>query len=62
MTQTTLIAAVLLGLAALAHLLRLILGLTVTVGGTPLPMWLSVIATVVAGGIALRLWRERRPK
>lgn len=62
MTKTTLIAAVMLALVALGHLMRLIFKVEATVGGTSIPMWVSVIATVVAGGVALQLARERRTK
>ena len=60
MTQPTLIAALLLTLVAVAHLLRVVFGVDATVGGTVVPMWVSVAATVVAGGVALMLWRDRR--
>lgn len=60
MTRPTLIAAILLTLVAVAHLLRVILGIEATVAGTPVPMWISVGAVVVAGGVALMLWRDRR--
>lgn len=60
MTRPTLIAAVLLTLVAIAHLLRVVLSIDATVGGTPVPMWASVAAVFVAGGVATLLWRDRR--
>jgi hypothetical protein len=60
MTQPTRIAAVLLTVVALAHLLRVIFGIQATVGDSVVPMWVSVAATIVAGGVALMLWRDRR--
>ena len=60
MTQPTRIAAALLTVVALAHLLRVVLGIPATVGDTAVPMWVSVAATLVAGGVALMLWRDRR--
>ena len=60
MTQATSIAAVLLTVVAIAHLLRVLFGIEATVAGTMVPMWVSVAATVVAGGVALMLWRDRR--
>jgi len=45
---------------AVAHLLRLLLGVEVTVGGTLVPLWVSVIACVVPAGLAVGLWRESR--
>ena len=60
MTQPTLIAAILLTLVAIAHLFRVVLGIEATVAGTVVPMWVSIAATIVAGGVALMLWRDRR--
>ena len=60
MKPAILLATVLLGLVALAHLLRIILRTEVKVGGALVPMWVSVIACVVAGGVAVMLWHERR--
>jgi hypothetical protein len=60
MTQPARIAAVLLTVVALAHLLRVIFGVQATVADSVVPMWVSVAATIVAGGVALMLWRDRR--
>jgi hypothetical protein len=60
MTPPTRIAAVLLTAVALAHLARVVLGVEATVAGSVVPMWVSVAATIVAGGVALMLWRDRR--
>ena len=53
-------ASVLLAVVALAHLLRLIFGLQVTVTDRIIPMWVSAVAFVVAGGMAIALWRGAR--
>jgi hypothetical protein len=37
-----------------------VLGIEATVAGTAVPMWVSIVATIVAGGVALMLWRDRR--
>ena len=55
----TLTASILLGAVALAHLLRLVYGVQVTAADTVIPMWVSWVGVVVAGGLALMLWRER---
>jgi hypothetical protein len=60
MKPAAMTATIMLGLVALAHLLRILCRLEVTVGGRPIPMWLSGAACVVAGGVALMLWRESR--
>lgn len=59
MTQPTRIAAMLLTAVAIAHLARVVLGIEATVAGDVVPMWVSVGATIVAGGVALMLWRDR---
>jgi hypothetical protein len=56
----TSIAIVLFALIALLQLLRFMLGWEVTVQGMSIPVWASGIAFVVAGGLAVMLWRETR--
>ena len=53
-------AAILLTGVSLAHLLRLVFGVPVTVADWLVPMWVSAIAAVVAGSMALMLWRSGR--
>ena len=60
MKPFTALAAVLLGIVALAHLYRLIRPFEVIVAGNALPQWVSVAGLVVAGGISVMLWREAR--
>ncbi len=60
MKPVALIATVFLGLVALAHLLRLVIGVEVTAGGVTIPLWLSAVACVFTGGLAVLLWREGR--
>lgn len=51
-------AVFVLAVVALMQFLRLILGWDVVVHGHALPMWLSFVALVVAGGLAVTVWRE----
>jgi len=60
MKPVTMITVLFLAMVAAAHLLRLVLGVEVTVGGTLVPLWVSVIACVVPAGLAVGLWRESR--
>ena len=60
MRPAALAATVLLALIALAQLVRLILRVEVTAAGVTVPLWLSALAFVVAGGVALTLWLESR--
>lgn len=59
MKPFTTIAAVVLAFIALMHLVRIILAWPVSVNGMVVPVWVSAIAFVVAGGLSIMLWRER---
>lgn len=50
----------LISLIAVLQLLRLVLGWEVSVNGVGIPVWVSGVAFVVLGGLAVMLWRERR--
>ncbi len=58
MKPATTVAAVLLFLISLAHLLRLVFQVEVIVSGVTLPMWASVLGCVVPAFIAVMLLRE----
>ena len=60
MKPATVTAAILLTVVALLQLLRAVAGVRVMVGETLIPIWASVVAFVVAGGLAIGLWREAR--
>jgi hypothetical protein len=51
---------IILALVAIVHALRVLLGWSVTVNGSDIPMWVSVVAFLVAAGLAVGLWRETR--
>lgn len=59
MTLTVRLAAFVLALMALAHLLRLVLGVNLVVGGASIPSWVSTVAFIVFALLSLLLWRER---
>jgi hypothetical protein len=62
MKPFTTLAVLILALFAIVHLLRLIRGIEVVVGGHTMPLWASAVAAIVAGALALMVWREsRRP-
>jgi hypothetical protein len=45
-----------------AHLVRILLRVEVTASGTVVPIWVSAVACVFTGVLAILLWREsRRP-
>jgi hypothetical protein len=60
MKPFTLVAVVVLTLVAIVQLVRIALGWEVSVNGVIIPVWVSGIAVVVAGGLAFMLWRESR--
>ncbi len=62
MKPFTLAAVIVFAVVAIVQLTRLILGWEVVVNGVAIPMWASVIALVVAGGLAAMVARENRSR
>lgn len=60
MKTGSMLAILLFTLVAIAHLLRLVLGIEVTAGGWNVPQWVSVGGVFVPAMIAYLLWRESR--
>lgn len=56
----TLIAAILFAVIAVVHIYRLTTGLVVTIGGHIVENWISWVALIVSGGLALLLYRETK--
>ena len=54
----TIISIVVFSLVSVLQFLRFILDWEVTVNGVSIPVWASGIAFLVAGGLAVMLWRE----
>jgi hypothetical protein len=48
----------LLGLVALLHLVRLVMGWEVTLNGAVVPMWASAVGAIVAAILAVMIKRE----
>jgi len=61
MSSTTFstVAASVFGIVALAHVARLALHVPVLVGSTTVPMWVSWVGLLVAGGLSLWGFRSR---
>ena len=60
MKPVSAIAALLLAIVALVHLYRLLRPFEIVVAGHAIPQWASGLGLVVAGALALGLWREAR--
>ena len=58
MKSASVLAIVILSLIAIGHLLRLLFGITVVVGGLTIPMWVSVLGVIFFAAVAIVLWRE----
>ena len=58
MKLASLLAILVFSLVALAHLIRLIFQVEISIGGETIPIWVSVVGTVVPGALAVALWRE----
>ena len=54
MTEKTFatVAAVIFALVAVLHLLRLVMGWSIVVDSWTLPMWVSCVGLVIAGGLS----------
>ncbi len=55
-----LVAAVIFALIALLHLLRLVYSIPVIFGTWQVPVWLSFIAVLVGGYLAIILWKSAK--
>ncbi len=60
MKPGSLITTLFLCVIAIAHLIRLVLRVPVTVDGIDIPVWASLPAAVLTATLAVLLWRESR--
>ena len=60
MKPFTTLAIAVFTIVAVLHLLRIFMGWEVVVSGTVIPMLASYLGLLIAGGLALLLWRESR--
>jgi hypothetical protein len=60
MKPFTNIAVIILAILALAHVYRFVRGLEVVVNGNAIPLWVSALVALVAGVLALMVWRESK--
>ncbi len=60
MKPVSTISVLLLALLAVAQLVRFLAGWPVSINGFAVPVWLSALPALVAGLLAVLLWRETR--
>jgi hypothetical protein len=60
MKPFTIIAIVIFAFGSIAHLLRLFLGWEIIINAVVMPIWISAIGFVIAGGLAIMLWYEMK--
>jgi hypothetical protein len=60
MKPFTTLAIIIFTLMALVHLYRLVWGLDIVVQGHAMPQWPSIVGLIVAGLLAIMVWRESR--
>jgi hypothetical protein len=58
MKPFTTIAVAFLAVIAVVHLFRLVASWEVVVAGFVIPVWFSLPALLIAGGLAVMVWRE----
>ncbi len=56
------LSALVFALIALVHLLRLLLGWDMILGAFEAPQWVSLIALIIAGGLAWWMWTASHGK
>ena len=54
------VASVVFGLMAIAQLVRLLMHPEVLVAGYSMPLWPSVLALIILGGLSLWMWKLAR--
>jgi hypothetical protein len=59
-TAGLLVASVVFGLMAIAQLARLVIRPEVIVAGHSMPLWPSVVAFIILGGLSLWMWKLAR--
>ncbi|MDE3246479.1 MAG: hypothetical protein KGN80_10345 [Acidobacteriota bacterium] len=62
MKSASCIATVFLGIVALAHLFRVVFRLNIQVGSFSVPPWMSLVAFLFCGVLAILLFKESKGK
>jgi hypothetical protein len=51
------VASIVFALFAIGHIVRLLTHSEVVVGACHIPMWVSVVTLIIAGGLSIWMWR-----
>jgi hypothetical protein len=62
MKPATLVGTIFIFVVAVLHLVRILLHVELTVNGVMVPMWMSIVAFLFTGGLAIMMFRENRHK
>ncbi len=54
------LAIIVFSIVAILHLLRMVFGVSLTMGSWSAPQWISVVGVVGPGVIAWMLWKESK--
>ena len=60
MKMGSLLAVIIFILVAVAHLMRIVGGTEIVIGGNNIPLWISVVGVVVPGLVAWLRWKESK--
>jgi hypothetical protein len=60
MKPAAIVVMMFLFVVAFLHFLRVLLSIEITVNGLIIPVWMSVLACLGPGALAVWLWREER--
>jgi hypothetical protein len=60
MKPFTTLAIVVFAIVTFLHVLRILMEWEVVIQGVVVPMWLSYLGLIIAGGLAFMVWRESR--
>lgn len=59
MKPFTSVALLFLSLVSLIQIIRFFLGISIVVAGFAIPVWMSLVAGLVLGGLVFAAWREQ---
>ncbi len=61
MKPFTLAAIALFALVAILHAVRVVFGWSMTINELDIPVWVSILGSIIPAGLAVMVWKESRP-